>query len=90
VTGRPITEVLAGGFMIWLTAWDSEVSGLDVWLAAEGGKKLMDLLWSGDEGVRLGPGHQQLPFETVMRLWTNATSLGRPVTWEAKGANDGL
>jgi hypothetical protein len=35
--------------MIWLTAWDSEVSGLDVWLAAEGGKKLMDLLWSGDE-----------------------------------------
>ena len=49
MSGRPITEVLAGRFMIWLTAWDSEVSGLDVWLAAEGGKKLMDLLWSGDE-----------------------------------------
>ena len=33
----------------WAFCPDSEVSGLDVWLAAEGGKKLMDLLWSGDE-----------------------------------------
>ena len=49
VCGRSITEVHAGRFMIWLTAWDSEVSGLDIWLAAEGGRKLLDLLWSGDD-----------------------------------------
>ena len=49
VSDRPITEVHAGRFMIWLTAWDSEVNGLDVWLAAEGGRKLLDLLWSGDD-----------------------------------------
>ena len=49
MSGRAITEVHAGRFMIWLTAWDSEVSGVDIWCAAEGGRKLMDLLWSGDE-----------------------------------------
>jgi hypothetical protein len=49
VSNRPITEVLAGGFLIWFTEWDSEVSGLDVWCAAEGGRKLLDLLWSGDD-----------------------------------------
>ena len=49
VGNRPITEVLVGGFLIWFTEWDSEVSGLDVWHAAAGGKKLLDLLWSGDE-----------------------------------------
>ena len=45
----PITEVRAGRFKIWLTAWDAEVRGLDVWLAAEGGKKVMNMLWSKDE-----------------------------------------
>jgi|tagenome__1003787_1003787.scaffolds.fasta_scaffold17596156_1 hypothetical protein len=28
VSNRPITEVLVGGFLIWFTEWDSEVSGL--------------------------------------------------------------
>ena len=49
VSGTPITEVHAGRFMIWLTAWNAEVSGLDVWLAAEGGKKLLNMRWSKDE-----------------------------------------
>src|SRR5687768_398803 len=26
---------------------------------------------------------------SALKLWTNATSPGWPVTWEAKGANDG-
>jgi hypothetical protein len=45
----PVSEVVIGRFLIWFTAWSHDVTGLDLWYAAEGGEKLMRMVWSGDE-----------------------------------------
>ena len=44
-----VLDATVGGFLIWFTAWDPEVTELDIWCAALGGVKLMNLLWAGDE-----------------------------------------
>jgi hypothetical protein len=44
-----VLEASVGGFLIWFTAWDQEVTGLDVWCPALGGSKLLDVLWAGEE-----------------------------------------